>query len=71
MKEATRAEVMTEDSAGNLEQWIAEASDIAEQLNEYEEEYAQLGKDTATGNRADVEQLVDEARQSSGIMLRR
>ena len=62
VKEATRAEIMSEDSAGNLEQWIAEASDIAEQLNEYEEERAQLGKDTATGNRADVEQLVDEAK---------
>ena len=62
MKEATRAEVMSEASTGNLEEWIAEASEIAEQLNEYGEEYALLGEDTATGNRADVKQLVDEAR---------
>ena len=62
VREASRAEVMSEDSAGNLEEWIAEASEIGEQLKEYEEEYAQLGQDTATGNRADVKQLVDAAR---------
>ena len=63
VKEATRSEVMSEESAGNLEEWIAEASEIGERLNEYEEEWAQLGKDTATGNRADAEQLVDAARK--------
>lgn len=62
VKEATRAEVMSEDSAGNLEEWIAEANEIGEQLIEYEEEYAHLGEDTETGNRTDVKQLVDEAR---------
>ena len=62
VKEATRAEVMSEDSAGDLEEWITEASEIGEQLNEYEEEYAQLGEDTTPGNRADVKQLVDAAR---------
>ena len=63
VKKATRSEVMSEESAGNLEEWIAEASEIGERLNEYEEECAQLGKDTATGNRADAEQLVDAARK--------
>ena len=62
VKEATRAEVITEDRTGDLEEWIAEASEIGEQLNDYEDEYAQLGEDTATGNRTDVKQLVDEAR---------
>lgn len=63
VKEATRTEVMSEDSAGNLEEWIAEASEISEQLKEYEEEYVLLGEDTTTGNRADVKQLVDTARK--------
>ena len=62
VKETTRLEVMSEDSAGNMEEWIAEASEIGEQLDEYEEEYAQLGEDTATSNRADVKQLIGEAR---------
>ena len=62
VKEATRAEPISEDSASNLDEWITEASDIAEQLKEYEEEYAELGEDTATANRADVKQLADSAR---------
>ena len=63
VKEATRVEVMSEEFAGNLEEWIAEASEIGEQLSEYEQEYALLGADTSTVNRADVKQLLDEARE--------
>ena len=62
VKSATRATVMSEDEAGDLAEWIAEASEIGEQLEEYEQECALLGEDTAAGNRADVQQLVDAAR---------
>lgn len=59
---AARIEDIGEGRSDNLEEWISEASEIGEQLRDYEDEYAQLGEDTATGNRADIEQLVNEAR---------
>ena len=61
-RDASRAEVTNAETVANLEEWIAEARDIADQLDEYEQEYASLGTQTATSNRADVKQLVDDAR---------
>ena len=63
VKEATRAEVANETTTDDLEEWIAEANEIREQLDEYEEEYTLLGDDATTTSRADVMQLVEEARR--------
>ena len=61
-RDASRAGAMNADVAADLEEWIAEAKDIADQLGEYEQEYNMLGAETATSNRADVKQLVDDTR---------
>ena len=61
-RDANRAEAMKAEAVADVEEWIAEAKDIADQLSEYEQEYAMLGAETATSNRADVKQLVDDAR---------
>ena len=61
-KAADRADAARGEVAASLEAWMGEASDIADQLKEYEQEYALLGEDTATTNRTDVKQLVDQAR---------
>ena len=61
-KDADRVEAMSTEAATDLDEWIAEARDIADQLGEYEQEYVMLGAETATSNRADVKQLVDDTR---------
>ena len=61
-KDADRVEEKNAEAVTDLEEWIAEAGDIADQLGEYEQEYATLGAETATSNRADVKQIVDEVR---------
>ena len=63
VKDANRVEEVNTEAATDLEEWIAEARDIADQLGEYEQEYAMLGAETATSNRADVKQLVDDTRR--------
>lgn len=62
VKDANRTAVMSDESSDDLEEWITEASAIADQLKEYEVEYEQLGAETATSNRTDVKQLVDQLR---------
>ena len=68
-KNANRTEAANAETAADMEEWIAEARDIADQLDEYEQEYATLGADTATSNRADVKQLVDDTRIDLGNHL--
>ena len=62
-RDVSSAEAMNVEVAADLEEWIAEARDIADQLGEYEQEYTMLGAETATSNRADVKQLVDNTRR--------
>ena len=61
-RDANRAEAEDAETATDLEEWIAEARDIADQVDEYEQEHATLGAEAAASNRADVKQLVDDAR---------
>ena len=63
VRDANRVEAMNTEAATDLEEWIAEARDIADHLGEYEQEYAMLSAETATSNRADVKQLVDDTRR--------
>ena len=68
-KDASHAEEENTEAVADLEEWSAEARDIADQLSEYEEEFTTLGADTATSNRADVKQLVDDVRSELGNHL--
>ena len=68
-REMNRTEEKNAETIADLEEWIAEARDIADQLDEYEQEYSTLGADTATNNRANVKQLVDEVRNELGNHL--
>ena len=59
---ADRVNEENAEAVTDLEEWIAEARDVADQLSEYEQEYASLGDETAPSNRADVKHIVDEVR---------
>ena len=48
--------------AGTIEEWIAEAKDIAALLQEYELEYASLGPDTPDVTKAEAADVVEQAR---------
>ena len=49
-------------NVGTIEEWIAEAKDIAVQLQEYESEYASLGSDTPDANKAEAADAVEQTR---------
>ncbi len=49
-------------NVGTIEEWIAEAKDIATQLQEYELEYASLRSDTPDVNRAEAADAVEQTR---------
>ena len=50
------------DSAGVLEQWIAEAKEIAELLQEYEQEYSSLGTEASADTKDAAEDTVEQTR---------
>ena len=49
-------------NAGTIEEWTAEAKDIAAQLQEYELEYASLDSDTPDVTKAEAEDAVEQTR---------
>ncbi len=50
------------DRAATIEEWVAEAKHLSEQIQEYEEEYASLGQDAADATKEVVEESVIQAR---------
>ena len=50
------------EAAGTLEEWITEAKEIAEQLQEYEQEYSSLGSEAADVAREAIAEMVDRTR---------
>ena len=50
------------ESAGELEDWIAEAKEIAEQLQEYEEECSSLGSEVSTATKDAAAETVEQTR---------
>ena len=68
MREATKASGPVDDSDGTIEEWIAESTMIAEQLEEYEREYEGIQRNgvhhlgAPTSTRAAIEETVKQTR---------
>ena len=56
--------------AATIEEWIAEAKYLSEEIQEYEQEYASLGQDAADATREIVEELVTQTRTHLNDHLR-
>ena len=50
------------EAAGTLEEWITEAKEIAEQLQEYEQEYSSLGAEATADAREAIAEMVERTR---------
>ena len=55
--------VPDEETAGTLEEWITEAKEIAEQLQEYEQEYSSTEVEATTFAKEAIAEMVEQTRQ--------
>ena len=68
-RSAVKAVEAVPDSEGTFEEWITEAKEIAEQLQEYEQEQSALGAEVSAATKDEVAEMVERARIELGEQL--